>query len=88
MKIGFVSSGVLLGLSAGALRIVLFGLNYELQSVRIQAHMVGVEGLEEAGVGVGCGEAGVAGWEGLLLSHSVMYSHVGYSDFLRQFSPL
>lgn len=88
MKIGFVSSGVLLGLSAGALRIVLFGLNYELQSVRIQAHMVGVEGLEEAGVGVGCGGSW-SGWLGrALLSHSVMYSHVGYLNFLRQFSPL
>lgn len=49
MKIGFVSSGVLLGPSAGALRIVLFGLNYELQSVGIQAHTAGVEGPGRSG---------------------------------------
>lgn len=51
MKIGFVSSGALLGLSPGALRIVLFGLNYELRGVGIWAHTVGVKGPERKGEG-------------------------------------
>lgn len=66
MEIGFVSSGVLLDLSAGALRIVLFGLNYELQSVGIQAHMAGVKGPGgSGGEGVGgLGKLDLSGWLG------------------------
>lgn len=63
MKIGFVSSGVLLGLSAGALRSVLFGLNYELQSVGIWEHVAGAEGPERSGVGAGDGDGGGWSWE-------------------------
>lgn len=61
MKIGFVSSGVWLGLSAGALRVVLFGLNYELQSIGIQAHMAGAEGPGGSG---GPGKLELSGWLG------------------------
>lgn len=64
VKIGFVSSGVLLGLSAGALRSVLFGLNYELQSVGIWGHMAGAEGPERSVVeGVWWGWSWEAGAE-------------------------
>lgn len=58
MKIGFVSSGVLLGLSDEALRSVLFGLNYELQSVGIWGHVAGAEGPERSRAGVGDGGGG------------------------------
>lgn len=75
MKIGCVSAGVLLGPSAGALGIVLFGLNYELQSVGIQAHAAGVEGPGRSGA---LGRLELRGWEALLISYSVIYSHVGY----------
>lgn len=62
MKIGFVSSGVLLGLSAGALRSVLFGLNYELQSVGIWGHVAGAEGPERScGGGGGPGKLELSG---------------------------
>lgn len=48
----------MLGLSAGALRSVLFGLNYELQSVGIWGHVAGAEGPERSRAVVGDGGDG------------------------------
>lgn len=99
MKIGFVSSGALLGLSVGAPRIALFGWNYELQSVGIQAHAVGVEGPGRSGGGEGrgggntrpgkpVGSEWLVGQDFRFLILSLMFSHAGFLDFLRWLSPL